>query len=459
MTSIDNNRYFLRAARVVLASSDDVIVDGCVEVLGQRIGRVGSVQKFAGEFANGTRVVDYGDATLMPGLIDAHCHMTLTGDGSTYEQQVLDPDEMMSLISVNNLSRHLASGVTTIRDNGGRNRVVFAVREAVERGYIVGPRMLLSGRPVTHSQGHFHWCNGAADGHDQIRAAVRRLVAEGADHIKIMASGGGTAGGLPYYPSYATEELRTAVESAHDLGRLTTAHCRASASMINAVEAGLDCIEHAEFLVPPVGVTSFGGGKPDTGLMSYDPKITEQILKARHFISFTAQAGGHETLLRLRAKLGHEQLTSEEERKRSAIEAYFEMKLDVLSSLLGDGMLPYLAISSDAGPFDVAFGGLQHGLELAVTAGMNPIQAIRSATHTAARLCGIEEDVGAVSTGKIVDLLLVRGDATKDVSAMWQVLGVYKDGRLVAPLKATSGVDEIAVSLAPRRLTETLLDC
>lgn len=302
MAPIDNERYFLRADRVVVASSDNVIVDGCVEVVGQRIGRVASSEQFTEEFASGTRVVDYGDATLMPGLIDAHCHMTLTGDGSTYEQQVLDPDEMMSLVAVNNLLRHLASGVTTIRDNGGRNRVVFVVREAVERGYIAGPRMLLSGRPVTHSHGHFHWCNGVADGHDQIRAVVRGLVAEGADHIKIMASGGGTAGNLPYYPSYTIEELRTAVGTAHDLGRPTTAHCRASASMTNALEAGLDCIEHAEFLVPAGGMTHFGGGVAATGLMSYDPKVTEQILKAGRFVSFTAQAGGHETLLRLRAQ-------------------------------------------------------------------------------------------------------------------------------------------------------------
>ena len=130
----------------------------------------------------------------MPGLVDAHAHLTLAADRRTYEQMVLDPDEMMALVSVSNLQRHLACGVTTLRDNGGRNRVTFIVREAIKRGYFIGPRLLLSGRPVTHRYGHFYWCNGVADGVEAIRATVRQLVAEGADHIKIMASGGATAG-------------------------------------------------------------------------------------------------------------------------------------------------------------------------------------------------------------------------------------------------------------------------
>ena len=98
--------------------------------------------------------------------------------------------------------------MTTIRDNGGRNRVTFVVREAQRRGYFVGPRLLLAGRPLTHRHGHFHFCNGEADGEVEIRAAVRQLVAEGADHIKIMASGGGTAGTIPYLASYTAAEMR-----------------------------------------------------------------------------------------------------------------------------------------------------------------------------------------------------------------------------------------------------------
>ena len=172
-----------------------------------------------------------------------------------------------------------------------------------------------------------------------------------------MASEGGTAGGLPDHPSDDAEELREAVETAHGLGRLTTADCRASASMKNAVEAGLDCIEHAEFLIPSKGMAGFGGGIEATSQMFYDPRITERILDGGNSSAFTARPGGtkHCSNYRRKSKVGPHQL-----RKRYGVpgwERYSEMKLEILSSLLHDGLLPRLAISSDAGPFDVSFGG------------------------------------------------------------------------------------------------------
>jgi len=118
------------------------------------------------------------------------------------------------------------------------------------------------------------------------------------------------------------------VEAAHALGRLTTAHCRARQSMVNAVEAGLDCIEHAEFLVPG-DIAEYGEGIAASGVISYDPRVTQQLLEAGTFVSFTFQAGGYDTLLELRTKREHEPLTPTEEKQRSALERYFEMKLDV----------------------------------------------------------------------------------------------------------------------------------
>src|SRR5205085_1267644 len=226
-------------------------------------------------------------------------HISLAGDGRTYEQMFLDPDELMTVIGLHTMRVHLKSGVTTLRDNGARNRVTFVVREAILRGYVQGPRLLLSGRPITHSGGHFHFCNEVADSAEEVRRSVRRLVAEGADHIKIMASGGATAGNLPFRASYGVEELRAAVETAHHLGRLTTAHCRARDSMERALEAGLDRMEHAEFLVPPEEVT-LGSGVTPTGLMRYDERLAERMLQRGLFVSFTFQAGGYDTLVELR---------------------------------------------------------------------------------------------------------------------------------------------------------------
>jgi len=427
--SSDRQRY-VRAARLVTATGS-VIEDGVVAFDGSRITRVAAAADMAAELGVGN-VDHFPDATLLPGMVDAHAHLTLAADRRTYEQMILDPDEMMALISVANLQRHLATGVTTLRDNGGRNRVTFIVREAIERGYFVGPRLLLSGRPVTHSYGHFYWCNGVADGADAIRATVRQLVAEGADHIKIMASGGATAGNIPYYPSYTAEELRVAVDTAHALGRLTTAHCRAKQSMINAIDAGLDCIEHAEFLVPGA-IVEYGAGLPSSGVMEYDSRVADRLLESGTFVSYTMQAGGYDSLVELRAKRADERLTPDEEARRGALEAYFDRKLDVFHHLLADGLLPRLVISSDAGPFDCEFGRMVYGLRLAVQGGMSPVQAIEAATRVAAEACGVAPLVGTLEAGKEADLLVVAGNPLQDIECVANVTAVYKAGRVVGP--------------------------
>jgi imidazolonepropionase-like amidohydrolase len=323
--------------------------------------------------------------------------------------------------------------VTTLRDNGGRNRVTFIVRQAIQRGYFIGPRLLLSGRPITHSYGHFHWCNGVADGAEAIRAVVRQLIAEGADHIKIMASGGATAGNMPYYASYTAAELRVAVEAAHALGRLTTAHCRAKQSMLYAVAAGLDCIEHGEFLVPGE-VAEYGAGLPNRGVMQYDPRVTEQLLEARTFVSYTMQAGGYDSLVALRQKQADAGLSPVEDAQRGALEAYYEGKLDVFRRLLSDGMLPRLVISSDAGPFDCVFCRMVFGLRLGVDGGMSTLQAIDAATRVAAEACGVSPLVGTVEPGKEADLLVVAGNPLEDIDRIADVQAVYRAGRQVGPL-------------------------
>jgi imidazolonepropionase-like amidohydrolase len=415
----------LRADRVYTADAATALSPGFVTLRGATIEAVGS------EASPDTVIVDYPGATILPGMIDAHAHITLIGDGKTYQEQMLDPDEMMTLIGVSNMRKHLESGVTTLRDNGGRNRAVFVIREAIERAYVSGPRLLLAGRPITHTGGHFHFCNGTADSESEIRAAVRLLVAEGADHIKLMASGGATMGNIPYYASYTADELRWAVDTAHALGRPTTAHCRATQSMLNAIDAGSDCIEHAEFLVP-APMTEFGGGVASSGRMVYDAAITDRMLDAGTFVSFTAQAGGYETAVALHQRAAEgEALSRAEINRLDTLDAYFEMKTEILARMLEDGMRPKLVISSDAGPFDVSFGTLQHGLELAVRAGMRPIDAIDAVTRIAAEATGQADQIGVLRPGYRADLVVVDGDPLADISAMWHVRQVYSDGRPV----------------------------
>ncbi len=420
---------FVRAARVIDGRGGAPLQDGVVEV---QAGRIVSVRP-AAEVENlaTAQVRHFPTGTLLPGIVDAHTHLSLAGDRRTYEQMFLDPDEMMALVCVSNMRLHLAAGVTTLRDNGARNRVTFMLREAMNRGYVSGPRLLLSGRPITHSGGHFHFCNETADGEEALRRSVRRLVAEGADHIKIMGSGGATAGNLPFRASYTARELRVAVETAHGLGRLTTAHCRARDAMANAVEAGLDCIEHAEFLVAGPEVT-LGSGKTPAGRIEYDQRLAERMLQSGIFVSYTFQAGGYDTLVDLRQQRLDGPLSADEQRELDRLEHAYEQKVGLFQRLVNDGFLPRLVVSSDAGPFDCRFGRMHYGMELAVLGGMTSMQAIESVTRIAAEACGVAALVGTLEPGKHADLLVVQDDPLADISRMANVLAVFKDGVAVA---------------------------
>jgi hypothetical protein len=228
--------------------------------------------------------------------------------------------------------------------------------------------------------------------------------------------------------------------------------------MDNALDAGLDCIEHAEFLEPG-GMMEFGAGVASSGHMVYDARVTERIHQQGTFVSFTAQTGGHETLLALRRKVDAGAADPESRARISALEAYFDMKLGILSSMLGDGLGEVMAISTDAGPYDVAFGGLAHGASLAVQAGMSTLGALRAVTAIPARACGVSSEVGSLRSGKAADVLVVRGDVTTDVARLWDVEAVYLGGALAAPLVARSSVDRRLLDLTPKVRGAPLPDC
>ncbi|MEZ4734398.1 MAG: amidohydrolase family protein [Caldilineaceae bacterium] len=277
MSTHSNPSFLIQAGLLFDGSNGATQSDQAVLVTAGRITAVGPTAAIRQQAPPEIDVIDLGDACLAPGLIDSHTHLSLAGDGRPYAAMFSESDEMMTLIGAMNLRKHLAAGITTIREHGARNKVGFVLKEGVQRGYIPGPRMQVSGRPITCTGGHFHFCNEVADGEAEIRKAVRRLVHEGADYIKIMASGGGTAGTIPGRASYSVAELHAAVHEAHHFHRLTAAHCRAKESMVRAVEAGVDLMEHAEFL------------DPDDQLR-FDPKLAEMMAEAGIWISPTLQA-------------------------------------------------------------------------------------------------------------------------------------------------------------------------
>ena len=418
----------IRAGRLIDGTGAAPVTDVAVVLHGSKVARIEPWNDQVGPDAT---VHDFREQTVLPGLVDAHCHLTLLGAGLAYEQEVLSSDEFMAVTAVYNAGVMLRSGVTTLRDNGARHGIMFAVREAMNRGLLVGPRMLIAGRPITPTGGHFHWCGGEADGEEEIRRQVRRLVQQGADHVKIMASGGGTAGTNPGLPSYTVPELRAAVDAAHHHGRLTTAHCRATRSIANAVEAGLDCIEHAEFNEPADLIQHVADGPAYAA--RWDADVAQRLADSGMFVSLTLPGSGYVAYRELREAREHEgRLDPTRQAALARGDAMIEDRAENVRRFLELGMLPRLVISSDAGPFDIQFGKLYQGLEIGVMGGMSPMQALQAATRVAAEACGVLDRVGTLEPGKEADMLVVEANPIDDVRYLKDVVAVFKAGQRVA---------------------------
>ena len=382
----------------------------------EAVGPAKEIEQAAGPTAS---TINYGDACLSPGLIDGHTHTTLAGDGRPYADLFRETDEIMALVGVKNLLAHLRSGVTTVREHGSRNLLGFTLREGLQRGYFSGPRMLVSGRPITQPNGHFHFCNGTAQTEEEIRSAIRQLVSEGADYIKIMASGGGTEGTEPGKASYSSAELEAAVHEAHHLGVLTAAHCRATESMARALQAGIDLMEHAEFL-------------SEDGALAFDPKIAQQLADDDIFISPTLQAWTNfPRIVELtnRRSLGRFGLAQEAELQRLQVRKH--ERLDIMRRLLDYGIHDRIVPGTDSGPGLIAFGHMDYDLQLLVESGLTAGEALVAATQTSARAIGRDSDLGTLEPGKIADITVFTGDPTQDISKVSDVRAVYSEGRLV----------------------------
>lgn len=355
--------------------------------------------------------------------------MTLFAVGRPYEEVALESDETMLLAGTTNLRRHLHAGVTTTRDNASRNVLGFALKSATSRGLIEAPRLLVSGRPVTKPGGRFFWCNGEAETCEDIEAVITRLVQEGADHIKIMASGKGTKGTDPRAVTYSLEELKRAERTTHAFERLTIAHCRALESMTRAAEAGIDCMEHAEFL------------RPD-GTMTYDKATAESLLASGKFVSPTVSAWHWDSVLRLRRSVEEGSATPAGRRQLSKLERDVGAVLATFNAMLSDGLRERIVGGTDAGCFDVTVGHMDYTMELMVAGGMTEMQTIKACTSVVTRAVGLEGHVGAIAVGAYADLVVLGQNPIEDSSAVNDIVGVCQGGSwILKPPRADNVID------------------
>jgi imidazolonepropionase-like amidohydrolase len=378
---------------LVLDGLGGAIESGWVEVDGNHITGIGRGAEL-GRPADDARVIDLDGRTIMPGLIDTHVHMAGGDYFPGYEQEAIG---IAAIRTTEAARRSLMAGLTTVRTAASRDFLDLDIRDAIRMGLTPGPRIIGSGRGITITGGHVHDVAMEVDGPDEVRKAVRQHVKRGADSLKIMMSAGVATSGLPVQAEqFSVDEVKTAVYEAHKVGMKVLTHSIGLQAIRNAIEGGVDSIDHGQYLDEECAVRMKERGiylVPTFGPFYYYTKVRKaeawRIERAEHIGEQHARA------FRLALEIG----------------------------------VP-IAMGSDCGaPSRFPNGENALELTLMVHNGMSTEHAIRCGTSEAARLAGVFERVGSLEAGKLADLIVVENNPLDDISVLQQgVRLVMKEG-------------------------------
>ena len=413
---MDAGLTIIRGARLFDAAGNEHWHGGSVWFEGDRI--TGVYGHEGPEEPESATVLEFPNGTILPGLMDSHTHLMygtadrMRGPKSYDHVNDEDGDGLMLLRSVRNAYRHLLnSGVTTMRDLGARNRITFDLKEGASADLFKGfPTLQVCGRTITMTGGHFHFCNEEADGVEECRKAVRRLIKEGADFIKVMGSGGGTYITDNRRASFTVEELRAIADETHRHGKICTIHAIPTESIANAVEAEFDCIEHYEFIE-----------LDDT--RRFDRALAEKMIENDIWLSPTIQTG-YRNMEALQQLQEIRELTPAEEENLRYFSWKQEGQLYVTGKLFEMGARKFL-MGTDA---IAEFGDYAIGLELMSEAGLPNREVLLSATRYCAEAFGLLDEVGTLEAGKKADITVVDGDPIQDMRVLNDVVQVVKEG-------------------------------
>jgi imidazolonepropionase-like amidohydrolase len=396
----------LKAARLFDGASNDVVANAVVVVEGTRIRALG------GPVPPGAEVIDLGDVTLLPGFIDAHTHLSFESGDNYYrdyfEGLMRHPAEQALLASAY-ARKTLDAGVTTVRDVGSSEYIDVSLRNAINAGYVAGPRMLVAVHPIGATGGHGDSdayppsrgipqqgpMQGICSGADECRGAVRHQVKYGADVIKVMMSGGvlSLADSVDL-PQMTGEEIAAIVAEAHQWGRKVAAHCHGDTAAKTAIAAGVDSIEHGTFL------------QPDTlALMREKGTYLVPTLLAAETVKGRLDAMPQSIATKARAAIAARDATF-----RNALKAGVKIAFGTDSAVSRHGV--------NAREF-----GLMTSL------GMPPAAALRT-TAASAALLGLT-DTGTLAAGKLADIVAVPGNPLRDITVTERVTFVMKQGTIV----------------------------
>lgn len=399
-------RVAYRAARLLDGLGGAPVRDGAVLVEGERIAAVGPAADVLG---HDHALVELGDVTLLPGLVDCHVHLCWGAEAVPHEVVDRSSPARTALRMARQARLTLERGVTTARDLGCTGALSVDLAAAIEAGDVPGPRLHCCGRAICATGGHAWQLGREADGPDEVRKAVRSEIKHGARLIKLMASGGvyGERESL-YEPQFTLDELRAAVEEAHRFGLHVAAHAYAPVPINLALDAGVDCIEHGALLDEPTA-------RRMAALGTYlCPTLTAPELMRRN----AAGVGAPPHVLR----------------KSKVVR---EGSLRAAALALEHGIR--LVGGTDAGGAGIYHGTLAEEAILLTRAGASPTEAVRICTSAGAELLGLDHELGRLQAGYAADLLAVAGDVADDVAALKDVRLVVKDGAVAFAAAAHRG--------------------
>ena len=353
--------------------------------------RVSSVGESLSESVD---VIDLGEATILPGLVDCHQHLVFDGQGALEDQVTGLSDEELTARARGAARRALEGGVTALRDLGDRNFVTLGLRDDPSLAKVVA-----AGPPITPPGGHCWYLGGECVGGDDLRAAVAERDERGADLIKMMVTGGAMTPTFPLWElQYSSNDVRTAVDEAHARGLPLAAHCHGVTGIEVAAQAGVDSIEHCTFMNEALTATPH-------------PALLEKLAESRTAISAT---------------IGHTGPPPYPPHWAAAV----PVVRDAFARVHRQGGV--VVVGTDAGinplkPHDV----LPYAYaELVETIGMSSVEAMRAITSAAADVCGLPEH-GRLGAGGPADIVAVAGDPFSDPSVMTNIESVWKAGRAV----------------------------
>ena len=401
-----SRRVVVRAGHILDVKTGTMLSGQAIVIEGDKIVSVGPAAD--AKLSPATRTIDLPNATVLPGLIDAHTHLTFDPANLGYEGLGISyPRE--ALIGARNARVTLEAGFTTVRNVGAGGYSDVALRDAINAGDVPGPRMLVSGPAMGITGGHcddnllapqFHATElGVADGLDAVRHKVRENIKYGADLIKICATGGVMSkGDDPNASQYTREEMKAIVEEAHRLGRKVAAHAHGAEGVSWASDAGVDSIEHGHLM--------------DDSSIATLKKNGTYIVPTLYLMDWN------------RENLGKRNAPDYVVRKMQAVSAVGQ---DTLKKAFAAGVK--VAFGTDAAVYPHGLNA--HEFAVYVRLGMSPLQAIQTATIHGADLLGWSSKIGTLEAGKWADLIAVEGDPLKDVTTLERVKFVMKGGEVV----------------------------